>query len=406
MKSRKVAISAALLTMLASQAQSAEKTIRIGIINDQASLYAEMGGPGSVLAAKLAVQDSGLEAKGWKIEVIDADHQNKADIASAIVRRWFDTQGVDVVADVTNSAVALAVNQIAREKNKVMLASGPAVSDLTGAACTPNTVHWTHDTWAFANGIGKAVVDTGGKKWFFLTADFAFGHALERDTEKMVLASGGEVLGKVRHPHNTADFASFLVQAQNSKADVIGLANSGNDTVTSIKQAAEFGIGRSSQKLAGLLLYVTDVHAIGLQLAQGLMLVSPFYWDMNDGTRKFSTRFAAQRVGNAKPTMVQAGVYASILHYLKAAEALGNSEDGAKVVAKMKQIPTDDPLFGKGVVRADGRKMHPMHLFEVKKPSESKYPWDYYAFKASAPADLAFRPLKDGNCPLVTAQAK
>ncbi|MGA0597861.1 ABC transporter substrate-binding protein [Enterovirga sp. CN4-39] len=364
------------------------KSVRVGVINDQSSLYADMGGPGSLIAAQLAVEDSGLLGKGWKVEVVVADHANKADIASTITRTWFDTQGVDVVADVTNSAAALAVSQIVRDKNKVMLASGPAVSDLTGPACTPNTVHWTHDTWAFANGIGKAVVETGGKTWYFLTSDFAFGHALERDTEKMVLASGGKVIGKVRHPNNTSDFSSFLLQAQASQADVIGLANSGGDTVNSIKQAAEFGLAGSKQRLAGLLIYVTDVHAIGLQLAQGLALVSPFYWDKDEGTRQFSERFAKLHRG-AKPSMVQAGVYASVLHYLKAVEAVGGAEDGAKVVAKMKEMPTDDPLFGKGYVRADGRKMHPMHLFIVKKPSESRYPWDYYEYKATTSAEVA-----------------
>ncbi|WP_454918832.1 ABC transporter substrate-binding protein [Xanthobacter sediminis] len=383
-------------------AHAADKTVTIGVINDQSGIYADMGGPGSVAAAQLAIKDSGLEQKGWTVKLVSADHQNKADLASTIVRQWFDTQGVDVVADVTNSAAALAVNQIVKDKNKVMLASGPAVSDLTGTACTPNTVHWTHDTWAFANGIGKAVVQTGGKSWFFLTSDFAFGYALERDTEKMVLANGGKVVGKVRHPNGTSDFSSYLLQAQASKADVVALANSGDDTVNSIKQAAEFGITEQGQKLAGLLIYVTDVHSLGLKLAQGLMLVSPFYWDMNDGTRQFSERFSKLRNG-AKPSMVQAGVYASILHYLKAVEALGSPADGAKVVARMKEMPTDDPLFGKGYIRADGRKMHPMFLFEVKKPSESKYPWDYYTYKAEIPAEIAFRPMDQGGCPMVKA---
>jgi len=378
-----------------------DKSVTIGVINDQSGPYSDMGGVGSVAAAQLAIKDSGLEQKGWTIKLISADHQNKADVASNIVRQWFDTEGVDVVADVTNSAAALAVNQIVKTKNKVMLASGPAVSDLTGSACSPNTVHWTHDTWAFANGIGKAVVQTGGKTWFFLTSDFAFGYALERDTEKMVLANGGKVIGKVRHPSGTSDFASYLLQAQASKADVIALANSGDDTVNSIKQAAEFGITESGQKLAGLLIYITDVHSLGLKLAQGLVLVSPFYWDMNDGTRKFSERFSALRNG-AKPSMVQAGAYASIQHYLKAVEAIGSAEDGAKVVAKMKEMPTDDPLFGKGYIRADGRKMHPMFLYEVKKPSESRYPWDYYTYKAEIPAEIAFRPMEEGGCPLVT----
>ena len=378
-----------------------DKSVTIGVINDQSGPYSDMGGVGSVAAAQLAIKDSGLEQKGWTIKLISADHQNKADVASNIVRQWFDTERVDVVADVTNSAAALAVNQIVKTKNKVMLASGPAVSDLTGSACSPNTVHWTHDTWAFANGIGKAVVQTGGKTWFFLTSDFAFGYALERDTEKMVLANGGKVIGKVRHPSGTSDFASYLLQAQASKADVIALANSGDDTVNSIKQAAEFGITESGQKLAGLLIYITDVHSLGLKLAQGLVLVSPFYWDMNDGTRKFSERFSALRNG-AKPSMVQAGAYASIQHYLKAVEALGSAEDGAKVVAKMKEMPTDDPLFGKGYIRADGRKMHPMFLYEVRKPSESRYPWDYYTYKAEIPAEIAFRPMEEGGCPLVT----
>ncbi|MCJ2116298.1 MULTISPECIES: ABC transporter substrate-binding protein [unclassified Methylobacterium] len=381
-------------------ASAADRSLKIGVINDQSSIYADMGGPGSVVAANLAVEDSGLRARGWNVEILTADHGNKADVASTITRQWFDTQGVDAVADVTNSAAALAVSQIVRDKNKVMLASGPAVSDLTGKACTPNTVHWTHDTWAFANGIGKAMVETGGKTWFFLTADFAFGYALERDTEKMVLASGGKVLGHVRAPNNTSDFSSYLLQAQASGAQVIGLANSGGDTVNSIKQAAEFGITGSKQRLAGLLIYITDVHAIGLQLAQGLSLVAPFYWDMTDGTRAFSSRFAALRSG-AKPSMVQAGVYASILHYLKAVEALGEASDGAKVVAKMKAMPTDDPLFGKGYIRADGRKMHPMYLFTAKTPSESQYPWDYYTYKATIPAEVAFRPLADGGCPLI-----
>lgn len=352
---------------------AAEKSVRIGVLNDQSSIYANMGGPGSVVAAHIAAADSGLRERGWTVEILVADHGNKADGASTITRQWFDTQGVDAVADVTNSAAALAVSRIVRDKNKVMLASGPAVSDLTGKACTPNTVHWTHDTWAFANGIGKAVVETGGKTWFFLTADFALGHALERDTERMVQASGGTVLGRVRAPNNTSDFSFCLLQAQASGAQVIGLANSGGDTVNSIKQAAEFGVGGSRQRLAGLLIYVTDVHAIGLQLAQGLSLVSPFYWDMNDGTRAFSARFAAQRSG-AKPSMVQAGVYASILHYLEAVEALGDANNGAKVVATMKTMPTDDTLFGKGYIRADGRKMHPMRLFTVKAPAESRYP--------------------------------
>ena len=353
------------------------RRLRIGVLNDQSSLYADMGGPGSAVAARLAIADADLAAKGWTADVLVADHQNKPDIASSIARQWFDT-GVDAVADVTNSAVALAVSQIAREKNKVMLASGAATSDLTGRACSPNTVHWTHDTGAFANAIGKAVVQTGGRSWFFVTADFAFGHALERDITKIILASSGTVVGHVVAPNNTADFSSFLLQAQASKAQVVGLANSGGDMVNSVKQAAEFGIGKGGQRLAGLLIYITDVHSIGLEYAQGLRLVSPFYWDMNDGTRAFSARFAAER-GGARPSMVQAGTYTSILHFTKAVTALGAADDGRAVVARMKELPTDDPLFGRGSIRADGRKIHPMFLFRVKSPPEQRYPWDYYA---------------------------
>ncbi len=390
---------AAARALPASAQPAGAKTLRIGVLNDQSSLYADMGGPGSVVAARLAAADAAAESQGWATEVLVADHQNKPDIASSIARQWFDS-GVDAVADVTNSAVALAVSQIAREKNKVMLASGAATSDLTGSACSPNTVHWTHDTWAFANAIGKAVVETGGKSWFFITADFAFGHALERDITKVILASGGTVVGHVVAPNDTADFSSYLLQAQASQAQVIGLANSGGDMVNSVKQAAEFGVGKGGQRLAGLLIYITDVHAIGLQYAQGLRLVSPFYWDMNDGTRAFSTRFAAER-GGAKPSMVQAGTYASILHFTKAVAALGAAGDGRAVVAKMKELPTDDPLFGKGSIRADGRKIHPMFLFRVKSPAEQRYPWDYYAYEATIPAEEAFRPLSEGGCPLV-----
>ncbi len=383
-----------------AQAGGGARTMRIGVLNDQSSLYADMGGPGSVVAARLAVLDADLASRGWNADILVADHQNKADVASAIARQWFDAGQVDAVADVTNSAVALAVSQIAREKNKVMLASGPATSDLTGIACSPNTVHWTHDTWAFANAIGKAVVQTGGRSWFFITADFAFGHALERDITKVILASGGTVVGHVVAPNNTADFSSYLLQAQASKAQVIGLANSGGDMVSSVKQAAEFGIGKGGQRLAGLLIYITDVHAIGLRYAQGLRLVSPFYWDMTEGTRAFSTRFSAER-GGAKPSMVQAGTYASILHFTRAVTALGRADDGRAVVARMKELPTDDPLFGKGTIRADGRKMHPMFLFRVKSLEEQRYPWDYYAYEATIPAEQAFRPLSEGDCPLV-----
>lgn len=377
-----------------------DKTLKIGVINDQSGLYADMGGLGSVVAARLAVADSGLTEKGWTIEVLGADHQNKPDVASNIARRWFDVNGVDVITDVTNSAVALSLSQLAREKNKVELVSGAATSDLTGKACSPNTIHWTHDTWALANGTGKAIVENGGDSWYFLTADYAFGHALKADTAAIVEKSGGAVIGEVLTPLNTSDFSSFLLQAQASGAKIVGLANSGVDTSNSIKQAAEFGIVQGGQSLAGLLVYLTDVHAIGLPTAQGLILEAAFYWDLNDGTRDFSERFAAEMNGRM-PTMVQAGVYGSVLHYLKAVEALDASNDGAAVVAKMKELPVDDMVMGKGEVRADGRKIHDMYLFRVKSPEESADPWDYYKLLATIPAAEAFRPLQDGNCPLV-----
>jgi branched-chain amino acid transport system substrate-binding protein len=363
------------------------------------SLYTDLAGAGSVAAAHMAVEDSGIEKRGYKVEIISADHQNKPDVGSSIARQWYDVDKVDVIVDVPNSGVALAVNQITRDKGKVFLASGPASSDLTGKACSPNTVHWTYDTWMLANGTGGAIVKSGGDTWFFITADYAFGLALERDTEAVVLKNGGKVLGKVRAPINTQDFSSFLLQAQASKAKIIGLANAGGDTTNSIKQAAEFGIVKGGQNLAGLLVFDTDIHALGLPTAQGLIITTTFYWDMNDQTRAFAKRFSALDKG-IYPTMVHAGVYASVLHYLKAVEAL-KSDDGTKVVAKMKEMPTDDPLFGKGTIRVDGRKIHPAYLVEVKKPSESKYPWDYFKIRATIPADQAFRPLADGGCSLV-----
>ena len=382
-----------------ANAQISDDVIKIGVLNDMSGLYADLAGPGSVIAAKMAVEDYGAAGKGMKVEIISADHQNKPDVGSSIARQWFDTDKVDVIVDVPTSSVALAVNQVAKEKKKAMLNSGAATSDLTGKDCSPNTIHWTYDTWMLANGTGSAIVKTGGDSWFFLTADYAFGNALERDTEAVVKAGGGKVVGKVRHPLNTQDFSSFLLQAQASKAKIIGLANAGGDTINSIKQASEFGIVKSGQNLAGLLVFLTDVHGLGLPIAQGLILTETFYWDLNDSTRAWTKRFVAQS-GGKYPTMVQAGVYASILHYLKAIEA-GKTDDGTKTIAKMKEIPTDDPLFGKGMIRVDGRKIHPAYLFEVKKPAESKGPYDYYKLRTTIPADKAFRPLADGNCPLV-----
>src|SRR5215467_1954860 len=383
----------------AAQAQISDNVIKIGVLSDMSSLYTDLAGAGSVVAAKMAVEDSGIEKRGYKVEVISADHQNKPDVGSAIARQWYDTDKVDVIVDVPNSGVALAVSGITKDKGKAFLVSGAATSDLTGKACSPNTIHWTYDTWMLANGTGSAIVKTGGDTWFFLTADYAFGLALERDTEAVVLKNGGKVLGKVRHPLNTQDFSSFLLQAQASKAKIIGLANAGGDTTNSIKQAAEFGIVKGGQNLAGLLVFLTDVHALGLPTAQGLIFTETFYWDLNDATRAFAKRFAGLNNGKY-PTMVQAGVYSAILHYLKAVEA-GKTDDGTKTVAKMKEMPTDDPLFGKGHIRIDGRKIHPAYLVEVKKPSESKGPYDYYKIRATIPAEQAFRPLNEGGCSLV-----
>ena len=389
----------ALVAPAPTQAEVSDGVVKIGVLTDMSSLYADLSGQGSVIAARMAVEDFGAAKKGMKVEIVSADHQNKADVGSGIARQWLDSDKVDVIVDTPNSAVALAVNQIVKEKGKAFLVSGAASSDLTGKACSPNTVHWTYDTWALANGTGSAIVKTGGDTWFFITADYAFGHALERDTEAVVVKNGGKVLGKVRHPLNTADFSSFLLQAQSSKAKIIGLANAGGDTTNTIKQAAEFGIVKGGQSLAGLLVFITDVHALGLPTAQGLIMTEAFYWDANDKTRAFAKRFAELDRG-IHPTMVHAGVYAATLHYLKAVEALKN-DDGTKVIAKMKEMPTDDPLFGKGAIRADGRKLHPMYLFEVKKPAESKGPWDYYKLRATIPAEQAFRPIDQGDCPLV-----
>jgi branched-chain amino acid transport system substrate-binding protein len=382
-----------------AQAQISDNVIKIGVLTDMSSLYTDLSGKGSELAARMAVEDFGAAKKGMKVEIISADHLNKPDVGSNLARQWYDVDKVDVIVDTPNSGVALAVNQVTREKGKAFLVSGAATAALTGKDCSPNTIHWTYDTWMLANGTGQAIVKTGGDSWFFLTADYAFGHALEGDTEAVVRKNGGKVLGKVRHPLNTQDFSSFLLQAQASKAKIVGLANAGGDTTNSIKQAAEFGIVKGGQNLAGLLVFLTDVHSLGLQTAQGLILTETFYWDANPQTRAFAKRFATANRG-IHPTMVHAGVYSAVLHYLKAVEA-GKTDDGTKVINQMKAMPTDDPLFGKGSVRQDGRKIHPAYLVEVKKPSESKGPWDYHKIRATIPADQAFRPLSEGGCPLV-----
>ena len=394
-------LSAALMTGGSAACQTMDKNVKIGSLGDQSSLYADIGGPGSVIAAQMAVEDSGLLQKGWKIEVIAADHQNKPDVGANIARQWADVEKVDAFIDMAASSVGLAVSTVAREKNVLNLNTASATSDLTNAQCSPNTVHWVYDTYMLANGTGKALVKAGGDSWYFLTADYAFGHALERDTGDVVKAAGGKVLGAVRHPLNSSDFSSYLLQAQSSKAKIVGLANAGGDTTNSIKQAAEFGIVAGGQKLAGLLLFITDVHALGLKTAQGLNFTETFYWDMNEQTRAFSKRFM-ERYKKSPPTMVHAGNYAVVLHYLKALEALGgNPHDGRAVVARMKELPTDDPLFGKGSIQPNGRKLHPAYLFEVKKPEESKGPWDYYKLVATIPAEEAFTPLEKSTCPLL-----
>jgi len=377
--------------------------VKVGVLSDMSSLYSDIGGAGSAAAAKLAIADFTKDNPNVKVELISGDHQNKPDIGSQIANQWYDVDKVDLIIDTPNSGVALAVSQITNTKNKVFIVSGAAASDLTGPKCNANTIHWTYDTWMLANGTGNALVKTGGDSWFFLTADYAFGHALERDTMAAVEKAGGKVLGKVRHPLNTNDFSSFLLQAQSSKAKIIGLANAGGDTINSIKQGAEFGIVKGGQKFAGLLVFASDVNAMGLQTAQGLTLTETWYWDMNDANRAWTKRWQAERGAAGKfPTMVQAGVYSGLTHYLKAVAALKSAADGKAVVAQMKQTPTDDPLFGKGTIRADGRKVHPAYLLEVKAPSESKHPGDFYHLRATIPADEAFRPLKEGNCPLVS----
>lgn len=378
---------------------SAQEAIRIGVLNDQSGPYASYQGPGSVIAAQMAVEDYGGKAAGKKIEVIAGDHQNKADIGVAITRRWFENENVSAVFDLANSAVALAVVNLAEQQNKVAIASGAGTALLTGEKCTPNTVAWTYDTYAYGHGLGKAVVARGGKTWFFITADYAFGQDLEKQATEAVKAAGGQVLGGVRHPIGTADYASFLLQAQASNADVVGIANAGDDTTTSIKQAAEFGLTKK-QKIVGLILGLNGIPALGLKLAQGTQFLNPFYWDFNEGTRAFTKRFVERHPDHNVPNDMQAGVYASVVHYLKAVDKVGSAVDGKAVVAAMKALPTDDPLFGKGYIRNDGRKIHPMYLMEVKKPEESDSKWDLLKVVSTIRGEDAFRPEGEGKCRL------
>ncbi|WP_456740547.1 ABC transporter substrate-binding protein [Bradyrhizobium sp. USDA 4469] len=377
---------------------AAEGTVRIGVLDDMTGPFSSSSGPGDVVAARLAVEDYG-KLLSLPVEIVSADHQNKADIGAAQARRWFDTEGVDAVVGLGNSAVALAVSEIGRAANKVVLASGSISGLLTGRACSPNTVQWTVDSWSLANTVSRLVVQEGGDSWFFISVDYTFGKDLEETAAKLVRKAGGTVVGSVRHPLGTSDFASYLLQAQSSKAKVVALANGGQDMSTAIKQAQEFGLSTMGQRLVGLIITDDEIHALGLKSAAGLQLASPFYWDLSDRTRAFSERFAA-KMGGKKPTMMQAGVYSAVAHYLKAVAVVGN-RDGKTIVEKMKELPTDDPLFGKGRVRQDGRKIHDMHLLEVKSPEASKYPWDYEKLLNTVKAEDAFRPMAEGDCPLV-----
>ncbi|MFO1025030.1 MAG: ABC transporter substrate-binding protein [Acetobacteraceae bacterium] len=392
--------SAAVLGAGTTRAQG-KPTLKIGCLTDMSGPYKELAGPGAIAAAKQAIEEFGVSGKGFDVEVLFADHQNKPDVGTTVARQWFDRDGVDMLVEVANSGVGLAVANIAKEKNKVYLNTGAATSDLTGPACNANTVHWVYDTYMLAKSTGGAMVTAGGDSWFFITADYAFGKALQRDTTAFVNEKGGKVVGSVAYPFpGTTDFSSYLIQAQASGAKVLGLANAGTDLINAIKQSKEFGI---KMRLAGLLLFLTDVHSLGLDVAQGIVLTDSFYWDMNDRSRAFSNRYSP-RMNGARPTMIQAGVYSATMHYLKVASAMGIAQakaDGAATIARMKAAPTDDDCFGSGSIREDGRKIHPSYLWEVKKPSESKGPWDYYKPVATTPAGEAFRPLDKGGCPLV-----
>jgi branched-chain amino acid transport system substrate-binding protein len=396
------AAAALLLLVPCAHAQISGDTVKLGVLADMSGLYSDLSGIGSVVATQMAAEDFGGMVLGKKIEVVSADHQNKPDIGSNIAREWIDQQGVDAIVDVPVSSIAFAVQQIAKERNRVLLISSSGSSDLTGKSCSPTSVHWTYDTYALAETAGKAMIQQGGDSWFFITADYAFGHALERDTAAIVKANGGTVVGAVRHPQDTADLSSFLFQAQTSKAKVIGLANAGGDTINSIKQANEFGIIRGGQKMIGLLTYISDVHGMGLQYAKGLILASAFYWDLTDETRAWTRRFMER--SKKIPTMANAGAYGATLHYLKAIKEAGTDEAQA-VVRKMKELPVNDFFTKGGSVREDGRVIRSMYLFQVKSPEESKYPYDYYKLLNTVPGEQAFRPLAEGGCPMIAKKS-
>ena len=399
MRKRKSFLASLMLSSFLATAANAE-SLKIGVLNDQSGVQADFAGTGSVIAARMAVQDFGGTVAGMPVEVVTADHQNKADIGANTARQWFDQDGVDVIVDVPNSAVALAVNAIAKQANKVLLVSGGGTSDLTGKDCSPNTVHWTYDTWGQANTVGTAVTKACSDSWYLMTVDYSFGYALERDAADAIRKAGGKILGTVRHPLGTSDLSSFLLQAQASGAKVIGLGSAGADTMNAVKQAQEFGIVDGGQRLVAMLMVLNDIAGMGLDAAQGLYLSEAFYWDLNDGTRAWARRFAEANNGRY-PNMVHAGVYSSILHYLKTVNETKGAEDGVKVVEAMKAKPKDDSLFGRGSIRKDGRKIHDMYLFQVKTPDESKGPYDFYKLVGTVPAESAFHPLESSACPLV-----
>jgi branched-chain amino acid transport system substrate-binding protein len=403
MRGFKVGLAAALLWAAcgAARAEISDNVVRVGVLNDISGIFQDTNGMGSVEAARMAAEDFGGGGKSIKVEIVYADHQNKADVGSAIVRKWLDIDRVDAVVDVPNSAVGLTINSLIRDTRMTFLASSTASADLTGKACSPNTIQWVNDTWATGNSTAAAMMERGGKDWYFITVNFALGQGIEAEATNYIEKHGGKVLGSSKHPLGTSDFASFLLQAQNSKAKVIGLANAGGDTINAVKQAAEFGIQQGGQTMVAFLLFVNDVHGMGLKVAQGLQLFEAFYWDMNDDTRAFAKRFATRPGMNGKmPSANQAGVYAATRAYLNAVAATG-SDDAKDAVPEMKKFKGKDKLFGDVTIRQDGRVTHPMYLFEVKKPEESKYPYDYYRLVSAVAADQAFRPLADGGCALV-----
>src|ERR1700730_15394218 len=398
---RAFGVALAALCALAGGSAMAQGVVRIGVMNDMSGVYSDDQGPGSLLAAQMAVEDFGGRAAGAAVEVVSGDHQNKTDIGAQVARRWLDAEGVGMIVDLPNSGIALAVNELVRDRNKVMIGSGAGTALLTGEKCSPNTVHWTYDTWAYGHGLARAVIQQGVNSVFFITADYAFGHDLEKQFSDEAVKQGARIVGSARHPLGNSDFSSLLLRAQASGADAVAFANAGGDTSNSLKQAREFGLGER-QKLLALIMGQNNVRALGLEASQGIVLIVPFYWDLNDTTRSWSQRFQARHPKHNMPNDMQAGVYSAVLHYLKAVDKVGGDGDGKAVVAAMKAIPTDDPLFGPGSIRADGRKIHPMYLFQVKTPAESNGPWDIYKTVATIPADQAFRPLRDGGCPLVT----